>query len=155
MPTPYLQSRADLEALLGTAVVASALSAGDADIERVIAGQCAVADGYVAAQISLPPSAIAQAQVAPIVADLVYCVLYADSGSETLVARKAAALRQLAAIASKPPLFVLHQAPPVDDPATPCDESDTGAAFGAAPRQASWRQLSGRGYRSSFDRCGD
>jgi hypothetical protein len=79
--TPYIPDRIELEAYLGVGVVAAAVDAGGADIARVIAGQCAVADGFVAAQVTLPPSPTAQAQVAPIVADLVYCVFYADSDS--------------------------------------------------------------------------
>ena len=140
MPTPYL-TKATLASLLGPAVLATAEADTTANIDAVIAAQCALADGYVAAQVSLPPSALAQAQVAPVVAELVYCALYAASGSEALNARHKLAMAQLKDIAQG--LVRLHVEPVLDDPATADDESATGAAAGSAGRWASRSQLSG------------
>lgn len=141
MATAYLD-RAKLESLIGVLEVASAESASSADIAAVIESQCAMVDAYVSAQIALPPSATAIAQVAPIVADLVYCALYASGGSPELAARKNAALKQLRDISAKPPVMLLHIAPVLDDPLTPdTDESGTGAACGSAPRLTGWGRL--------------
>lgn len=137
MATAYLD-RAKLDGLIGADVVTAAEQATTASIDAVIAAQCALADGYVAAQVALPPSAVAIEQVAPTVAELVYCALYVNSGSQELTARRAAAIKSLQDIAKG--LFKLHTDPVADDPATAEDESATGAACGAAPRQTS-RQL--------------
>lgn len=140
MPTPYL-TRETLADLLGATVLANAEAATTANIEAVIVAQCALADGYVSAQVSLPPSAQAQAQVAPIVAELVHCALYAGSGGEVNITRRKFAMQQLKDIASGQ--VRLHVEPVADDPDTLEDESATGAAAGSAGRWASRSQLSG------------
>lgn len=142
MPTPYL-TRATLADLLGAAVLATAEADTTANIDAVIAAQCSLADGYVGAQVALPPSPQAQAQVAPVVAELVYCALYAGAGSDAINARHKLAMQQLKDIAQG--LVRLHVEPVQDDPATADDESATGAAAGSAGRWASRSQLSG-GY---------
>lgn len=133
MATTYLD-RAKLEAVFGTKLLDAALKQTTADLEAVIASQCALADGYVAAQVGLPPSATAIEQVAPIVADLVYAALYVQSGGEAQAARRVAAMKALQDIAKG--VVVLHREPVADNPATVEDESATGAACGSAPRQA-------------------
>lgn len=130
MATPYLD-RAGLEALLGTGTVERIASDTDANIDAVIQAQCAVADGYVASQVTLPPNPLAMAQVAPIVAELVYCALYIGSGLD-VSPRRTAALKQLQDIAVKPPRMVLFCPALVDDPATAADESNTGADSGSS-----------------------
>jgi hypothetical protein len=139
MATPYLDS-AKLDAILGSKVMADGLEATFADVDAVIAAQCALADGYVAAQVALPPSATAIEQVAPTVAELVYCALYVHGGSPELATRRAAAIKSLQDIAKG--LFLLHRDPVPDNPATVEDESATGSACGSAPRQTLRRQLS-------------
>lgn len=146
MATPYID-RAGIEALLGVDAVAKAESDAGLNVAEVIEAQCAVADGYVAAQVALPPSAQAQAQVAPLVAELVYAALWAYSGAPNAETRRDAALRQLRDIASSPPKLLLHVEPMVDDPATEDDESGTGSASSAEPRKTgsrglrSWREM--------------
>lgn len=142
MPTPYI-NLAKLTDLLGPATLAEIAANSTARIEAVIDSQCAVADGYVSAQVSLPPTAQAIEQVAPIVSELVYCILYANDRSDAVEARRKAALQQLKDIASG--LVRLHVEPVVDDPSTPEDESATGAAAGSAGRLASRSALGGRG----------
>lgn len=138
MATAYID-RTKLDALLGADTVARAEADTSANIDAVIASQCAFADGYVSKQVALPPSAQAIEQVAPIVADLVYCALYANAGGESIAKRKADAIKTLRDIAEG--VLVLHVVAVADDPNTPEDESDTGAAAGSAPRLASRAQL--------------
>lgn len=143
MPTPYLD-RAKLNALIGEATVTRAEADNQLDINAVIESNCALADGFVAAQVALPPSLTAQAQVAPLVAELVYCALMMMSGSEKVIERRTAVMRQLRGISMKPPEMLLHVEAVADNPATPeLDESGTGAACGSAPRLTGWSQLRG------------
>lgn len=140
MPTPYL-TRASLEALLGADTVARAESDTSASIDAVISSQCAFADGYVSKQVSLPPHATAVEQVAPIVADLVYCALYAMAGGDAVAKRKADAIKTLRDIAEG--TMVLFSEAVADNPDTPEDESAGGAACGSAPRLTSRTALQG------------
>lgn len=138
MATPYILNRAHLEQFLGSALVAKAVQQLDLpDLQPVIDGQNALADGYVASQVSLPPSATAQAQVAPLVAELVLTACYVNNASEHQQARREAAFKTLREIASG--TLKLHVEPVVDNPATPEDESLVGtAAFGASKRLTKW-----------------
>lgn len=132
MPTPYI-NRASLSALVGANVLERAEADTAADVDAVIAAVCAVADGYVASQVALPPSDLARAQVAPIVAELVICTLFANDQSDHTAKRRDSALKQLREIADS--TVKLHVNAPVDDPATPEDERLSGAsAFGGSPR---------------------
>ena len=74
MPTPCLD-RPKLNALIGEATVTRAEADNQLDINAVIEASCALVDSFAAAQVALPPSLTAQAQVAPLVAELVYCAL--------------------------------------------------------------------------------
>ena len=134
MTTEYL-TRAALEQLLGAPTVVNALAASDADLAAVIAAQSAIADGYVARQTPLPLHASAIAQVAPVVAELVYCALYAQDASDTTAKRRSEAMKTLRDIAEG--TLTLFTPPVADDPATAEDESYSGAAFGSAPRMTS------------------
>lgn len=131
MPTAYL-NRQKLDQLLGARTVADAIAQSEADIDSVIAAVSAIADGYVSGQLVLPLSPTAIEQVAPLVAELVYCALYSADGSETTAKRKAEAMKALRDISSG--TFRLHSEPLPDDPATPENESLSGAACGAGPR---------------------
>ncbi len=137
MATSYITDRDHLASLLGAKTLEAAERAlALEDIGPVIASQNALADGYVQAQLSLPVSAEAQAQVAPIVAELVFTALYVNSTNEQITKRRDAALRTLRDIAAG--TLKLAAPAPVDNPDTPEDES-TGIASGSASRQlTSW-----------------
>lgn len=127
MPTPYIPDRAALELILGVKTVEAAARTLDADIGVIIAGACSTADGYVLQQLGeLPPSNVAIAQVAPLVAELVLSRLYAGSPNELMAKRGEAAMRGLRDIANG--IVRLHRDPVEDDPNTPEDESALGAA---------------------------
>ena len=139
MPTPYID-RAKLADLVGSKSLQTAEQQLGANIEAVISAACATADGYVRKQVALPPTPEAISQVAPLVAELVFTALYANSTNAELTKRREAAMRALRDIASG--ALVLHTPQPVDDPATPEDESaGSGPAFGASPRRMGRSQL--------------
>lgn len=134
MPTPYIPDRAALELILGVKTVEAAARTLDADIGVIIAGACSTADGYVLQQLGeLPPSNVAIAQVAPLVAELVLSRLYAGSPNELMAKRGEAAMRGLRDIANG--IVRLHRDPVEDDPNTPENESTLGdAAAGSGSR---------------------
>jgi len=144
MTTAYITSREHLDGILGQAIVETADAALLANIDAIIRGANAIADGYVSAQLGsgAPRIEAAVAMVAPIAAELCWVSLYANSGdTEALTRREKAAMAKLLAVAKSE--LRLPMGPPVDDPATPEDESDTGAAFSASPRLMTRRQLAG------------
>lgn len=139
MPTSYID-RAKLTDLVGAKALQTAEQTLGANLDAVISAACATADGYVRKQVALPPTPEALEQVAPLVAELVYTALYANSTNPELTKRREAAMRALRDIASG--ALVLHTSPPVDDPSTPEDESaGSGPAFGASPRRMGRSQL--------------
>lgn len=142
MPTAYLRDRDHLVSLIGAGSLQQATRAlGLEDIEPVIDSQNALADGYVSAQVQLPPSAQAIEQVAPLVAELVYTALFLGNANEQVTKRREQALKALRDVATG--TVRLHVEPVVDDPATPQDESNTVADFGAAPRQTRYPAVTG------------
>lgn len=141
MATAYLD-RAALADLVGSTSLENAELELGANVEAVIAAACATADGYVSKQVAMPPTPEAIAQVAPLVAELVFTALKANSSNAELTKRREIAMRTLRDIGNG--AFALHTAPVVDDPATPDDESKPrGPACGSAPRRMTRTELLG------------
>lgn len=139
MATPYLD-RDKLAALLGAPTLKTAEQSLGANLEAVIAATCARIDGYVRKQVTLPPTPDAIEQIAPLAAELVYLALTINNKDPENQKRRDTAERALRDIATG--LVVLDTAPPVDDPATPEDESaEAGPACGSAPRRMTRTQL--------------
>lgn len=145
MATAYL-TRASLIDLIGESTLSKAQVQLGSNVDAVIAATCAYVDGYVLPKVSgsLTPEAIAQ--VAPIVAELVFATLNANSPNPEITKRKDAAMRSLRDIAKGD--FVLHSLPKVDDPATPGDESDEGGPACGSERR---RMNATRRRYSSWD----
>ncbi|GJI97035.1 hypothetical protein RugamoR57_37530 [Duganella caerulea] len=151
MTTPAYLTIPQLEALYGAPQIANATAQTEAVLQDVIDAASAYVDGKVrsgyaqlgysnawTADVPLQTLAI----LARPTAALVMQQLYGSGVSQEQAAAAAQAERTLDGIAqgktTLPPLPAV-----VDDPSTPDDESDTGAACGSAPRLLGREQLRG------------
>jgi phage gp36-like protein len=140
MSTPYI-TRAQLAAIYGEAQIAAVESGTGASVAAVIEAVSALTDAYVskAAPLPLPEAALSMLR-APVAA-LVFARLYAQASTDAIRGAEKDALAFLTAIADGK--VTLPVPVPADDPDTPEDESDLGAASGSSRRYMSGPALRG------------